>query len=424
MSISLLYPPSTLPKMSSSPHILIVGGGLGGLTLAQGLNKNGVSFTVFERDPSPTARAQGYRVRFAEDTGIAALHECLNQELWSLFEKTCPDVTPHSGRFNAIDGTRLPQAGPGRPPPTNGPHSARTKLTSKSHNADRSMLRSLLVLGLDDKVKFGKTFQRYELISDGVKAFFEDGTVEEGTLLVGADGVASPIRRQFLPNHRYFDTRSRVIYGKTPITPELETRLSPEVFRGVTVIQDDKPLTLFLEPIRFPEDVFVASHGQLIHTENYIYWVLGGNEEHFPVSDDGFRTLSSTEAAQISLKLTERWIPGFRALFELQNIEQTSALRIISAKPERPVWPISTRVTLLGDAVHAPMPVGGVGANAAVQDASALVKIIMDGVSEETMSSYIDCMWEDAVSYIEGSLKAGQILLGFRGFNGENEVVF
>ena len=43
-------------------HILIVGGGLGGLTLAQGLKKHGISCAVFEKDLSRTDRVQGYRI--------------------------------------------------------------------------------------------------------------------------------------------------------------------------------------------------------------------------------------------------------------------------------------------------------------------------------------------------------------------------
>lgn len=43
-------------------HVIIVGGGIGGLALAQGLKKNGISFAVFEKDMSRADRIQGYRI--------------------------------------------------------------------------------------------------------------------------------------------------------------------------------------------------------------------------------------------------------------------------------------------------------------------------------------------------------------------------
>ena len=67
-------------------HVVIVGGGIGGLCLAQGLKRAGVSFAVYERDKSPTAREQGYRVHI-DPTGSRALHECLPPALWRLFVK-------------------------------------------------------------------------------------------------------------------------------------------------------------------------------------------------------------------------------------------------------------------------------------------------------------------------------------------------
>lgn len=43
-------------------HVLIVGGGLGGLALAQGLKKHGISCAVYEKDLSRADRLQGYRI--------------------------------------------------------------------------------------------------------------------------------------------------------------------------------------------------------------------------------------------------------------------------------------------------------------------------------------------------------------------------
>jgi salicylate hydroxylase len=43
-------------------HVIIVGGGIGGLTLAQGLKKKGISYAVYEKDMSRADRLQGYRI--------------------------------------------------------------------------------------------------------------------------------------------------------------------------------------------------------------------------------------------------------------------------------------------------------------------------------------------------------------------------
>lgn len=46
--------------------VLIIGGGPAGLTLAQILQANNVSCTVFERDSQIDARAQGWAVALTE----------------------------------------------------------------------------------------------------------------------------------------------------------------------------------------------------------------------------------------------------------------------------------------------------------------------------------------------------------------------
>ena len=76
-------------------HVLIIGGGLGGLCLAQGLKKVGIQVDVYERDHSANSRLQGYRIHIDPD-GSTALHECLPKELWELFDSTGSDF---SGRF-------------------------------------------------------------------------------------------------------------------------------------------------------------------------------------------------------------------------------------------------------------------------------------------------------------------------------------
>lgn len=52
-------------------HVLIVGGGLGGLALAQCLRKQGISYEIFERDADENARFQGWAIALhSYDTAV------------------------------------------------------------------------------------------------------------------------------------------------------------------------------------------------------------------------------------------------------------------------------------------------------------------------------------------------------------------
>src|ERR1700680_4738153 len=74
--------------MSETFHVAIVGGGIGGLCLAQGLKKAGISVAVYERDRTRTDRLQGYRIHISPG-GSRALYACLPPALYELFVATC-----------------------------------------------------------------------------------------------------------------------------------------------------------------------------------------------------------------------------------------------------------------------------------------------------------------------------------------------
>src|SRR5882724_2019988 len=69
-------------------HVVVIGGGIGGLCLAQGLKKSGISVAVYERDRAPTDRAQGYRVHISP-AGSRALHACLSPHLFDILDRAC-----------------------------------------------------------------------------------------------------------------------------------------------------------------------------------------------------------------------------------------------------------------------------------------------------------------------------------------------
>src|SRR5438105_1558175 len=93
-------------------NVLVIGGGVGGLCLAQGLHKAGIRVAVYERDRNPERRLQGYRLNI-EPVGSRALHECLPSDLWDMLVATAGDPGPGMGVLD--EHLRELMIEPGRP---------------------------------------------------------------------------------------------------------------------------------------------------------------------------------------------------------------------------------------------------------------------------------------------------------------------
>ncbi len=285
------------------------------------------------------------------------------------------------------------------------------------------------MLGLEDNIEFGKEFTHFVCSpsatlssSSGepdnatstpiVTAHFRDGSTAQGTLLVGADGMRSLVRRQYLPDHIPVDTDASCIYGKTPISTQLTESFPADAMRWMTIIADSTPLTLFLEPVRFANDPAAVSQGRLPSVSDYIYWVLLSRSSTFGLTDKHLLGLSGPEAAQLSLKLTEQWSPEICSLLRLHHADQAAALRIASATPSLPVWTPCESVTLLGDAIHVMSPTGGSGANTALRDAANLCATIVGAgerrVTQLDVGRYEEGMRQYARSAIKGSYLGGK----------------
>src|SRR5438046_1443855 len=82
---------------------------------------------------------------------------------------------------------------------------------TEPYTTDRVLfLRNVLSQGLRGNISFGKSCIGYMITPTGISAKFSDGTSVKGTLLVGADGSNSQIRKHFLPTYQPYEQRPAV----------------------------------------------------------------------------------------------------------------------------------------------------------------------------------------------------------------------
>lgn len=393
--------------MSHGNPVIISGAGISGLALAQGLLKARIPFRIYERDSAIGIRSQGYRVRINGD-GIEALKEVLPKYIFHRLQGSCAHVSSKGPapayRLDALTGEEMEKLNIPLP-----------KDDLEPLNADREVLRRVLMTSLEDYVVFGKDVTSFESEPGGVRVMFSDGTEVKGSLLVGADGAGSKIRKQILSEGRLIDTEGRFIYGKTTLTPQLEKLLHQQTLKGLTLVQDrsgEIPLSLLVEPIRFKDNEYREEL-----PANYMYWVLIGRKDFTGLSDSNLSSLTSRKAAALAQTLTAHWHSSFQALFTLQQATKTSCLKIGSMVPQIPSWDEAGLVTLIGDSAHAMSPTAVVGAVTALRDSAMLTRLLIEvGVNVEGLRRYEAAMREYAGNAIVASQMGGRMMFAMRPF--------
>jgi 2-polyprenyl-6-methoxyphenol hydroxylase-like FAD-dependent oxidoreductase len=355
-------------------RIAVVGGGIGGLCLAHGLRRAGVDVAVYERDPSRTDRLQGYRVHI-NPHGAAALRECLPAANWERFERSAG--TSGNG-FGFLTEQLKPLL-------------LLDPEVEQHYSASRITLRQVLLDGLD--VRFGKRFERYEQHDGVITPHFEDGTTAECDVLVGADGIRSRVRRQYLPHAGTEEVGVTAIAGKLFlddhdwVPPEL-------VVRANSIIPTSRA------------GMFLAMHDGLGVTDNlddplfdnvrpYLMWAYAAAD--LTVHD-------GLDLRREVLGRISRWSPELNRIVASSPQETISEWRIRSSKPIERWQP--TNITLLGDAIHAMTPMRGVGANIALRDAQLLARCIAGG--GDAIARYEHEMYDYGFAAVRDSLRAAK----------------
>ncbi len=336
--------------------VLIAGGGIAGLTLAHGLRRAGIDCEVFEREPRE-GRRSGYRLTLDADGGNA-LEACLPAELYERYLEASNRTPSRPDVAVVIDSqcrelTTAPHIGP----PNGGerPHTA----------IDRGTFRQILSSDLAGVVHCEAAADGFAASTSGVELRLADGRTASGDVLVAADGVGSAIRRQLMPEVAIVPAPVDALglFGRSPLTDEILAELPAVLSAAFVIARGDRGVMLSLGQCvaRRPGAGVAPPYMQL----------SGGIASGTVVPAPAEWTAHTPREMHAAMREgVAEWHPAIRGLVDRIELESLFSHPFRRLDPTPP-WPAS-RVTLVGDAIHAMLPTLGKGANIAMRNAAVL----------------------------------------------------
>lgn len=322
---------------NTSPHVIIAGAGIGGLTAALALLKSGIDCDLYEQAPELREvgaglqlAPNGTRVLFAlglepsvrregVETGDKMVRLWSTGQTWSMFD---PNGATPTERFG-----------------------------SPMYLMHRGDLHAMLVEAVrqekPDAIHLNARCVDFEQSNSEARLNLEDGRQIAGDILIGADGLHSRIRQK--------------LFG--PATPK---------FTGILAWRGLAPVERLPEHLRRPVSTqWLGPNGHVtcypVHRGTLLNMV--GEVER-----DDWRLESWVEPG--SHEECYRDFPGWhRDLLDIiDNIDQLYKWGLFLREP-LPKWSVG-RVSLLGDSCHAMLPFLGQGGNMAIEDGFVLARCI------------------------------------------------
>ncbi|KAI1104555.1 putative monooxygenase [Jackrogersella minutella] len=384
----------------ASPHILIVGGGLGGLLLGQTLRKNKISFEIFERDPSDNIRVQGWAI---------GLHTMLDE-----LDASIPDDMPSRDFVNHLLPLKYHYEFAWYRHDRTSKLGVRDDGSGKFIRANRSRLRKWLATNMP--IQYGKHATRFEESNDKVTVHFEDGTSATGDILVGAEGPYSPTRKYLLGGQDVIKKpRQGIINGEIVLSGrDMEEQL--EMGHSCYLVDvsptDENPSFLFVGLSEAYDD---GKSGKYFFN---LFW----RDEEATKRDFWPYSASREKLYETALEKTKHLPAKLRSIVEKTGPQGMK-------QPPIHFWTLCMdpsqlphgRVTLLGDAAHCMPSFRGEGGFHALLDALKLGKTLAQlktndtAVVKKVLGEYQDEMLE------RGSKAAAWSSIAFdEAWSGEN----
>ncbi|CAI9638113.1 unnamed protein product [Alternaria burnsii] len=352
--------------------VVIVGGGLAGALLANGLRNNGVQVMVYERDRADSNR-EGYQIRLGPGSQ-AGFRACLTDDhigkISAKLGKSSGAQATAPSLFNTnfqeiVDLTRLPTY-------------------SKSAGINRVVLRDILLEPIKKSglIKYGKGFDHYEIITE--KTGKEKVKLMERTprlVQLGLNNI------KLLDSHWAFLTKGNLPFNRMMSLP-------PKLRQGPVIVFAGS--MSFYYALYLPEAEVADEHHkganekvalQYNESEASFYWGLV-----VPVDKISSKDVSEVkDHRKVCRDAIKDWAPEFHRMIDIRDDESGDTNMLVtqlraSTQP-RMDWRLRAqeegdgkghpRVWVIGDAMHAMQPNRGQGGNQALADcADALPRLL------------------------------------------------
>ena len=359
--------PTGAGRLAAAERVLIVGGGIAGMSAALALHARGASVTLLDADPRWRVYGAGISI-----TGMSLRAFDHLGVLPAIRERGFV----HSGmRPLQLDGSPL---GPPRPPP---PDDAPPVMLGGG--ILRPVLHDILSSRVRDAgitVQLGVSVAAFTQDADGVDVTLTDGSSARCDLLVGADGIFSAMRGLLFP-----DAPKPRFTGQGCwrfVAPRPEGLDRAEIYFG-------GPLKVGLAPIS--------------RTQVYVYAL-----EHVPGNP---RFAPETHVAHVAALLTPFGgnIPALRATLGAGS-------QIVYRPLEWLLLPgpwFKGRAVLIGDAAHATTPHLACGAGSAAEDGLVLAEELAAGPDvEQALQRFMQRRFDRARLVVETSVRMGEAEMG------------
>lgn len=336
-------------------NIAIIGGGIGGLTMALALKRVGLPFRVFEA--ANEVKAVGAGIGLGSNAMQVFRHLGIHDDVAAAGRRIAV-MSITDEKFRALSKMDL--------------FRFEKQYGVSNYAIHRADLHRVLAKAVgDEHIALNKRLKDIERTAAGFSLLFEDGTINEVTHIIGADGIKSKVRETFFEKGTLRDAKQLC-------------------WRGVL----DAGLPASLDYNAFEAWGKGTRFGVVKVNSRQVYWYLL-IDEHLGTLESDVEQLAKAfdPLAQDLVRNTDKEGLIKTRIYDLKSIESWS----------------QKGICLIGDAAHATTPNLGQGACQAIEDAYVLGELLKKYDIDTSFQKYPQIRMQKAKSVVSLSWILGKV---------------